>query len=140
MDFKETMKKRIVAHTIMMIFSLLIALSAYVFLDGDMCRNFMELGIVLAVIKAIRITSCIITLRSDKRLKHLEISEKDERNRSIALKAKGATYFISVFVFAMASYAMVIAGYSEIAKVVFYCLCFMLVIYYITYLILQRKY
>lgn len=139
MDFKEIMKRRIWAHVIILIISLLVALSAYIFLDGEMRRNFIQLGIVLAVVKVVRIISCTITLNSDEKVKRLEISEKDERNLSIARKAKSAAFFISVIAFAIVSYIMGIAGYSEIAKAIFFCVCFMLIVYYFVYLILQRN-
>ena len=96
-------------------------------------------AIALTVATAVRIVSGIRLLRDEEMLKKKEIAEKDERNLSIVLRAKGYTFGISVFAACIAILVLALLKMQTELKIVSYCLCFVVVVYYFTYRILQCK-
>ena len=69
-----------------------------------------------------------------------DTATKDERNRFLAMKAWSWTGYLLVLIMGVAAIALKIAGYEQL---MLFCSCtvgLIVAIYWITYLILKRKY
>jgi len=139
MEYRKKIVKRIVIHIVW--FAVMLALSAVAYFVGaEDVRNYMTtFAIALTAATAVRIVSGVRLLRNEEMLKKKEIAEKDERNLSIVLRAKGYTFGISVFAACIAILVLALLKMQTELKIVLYCLCFVLVVYYFVYLILQHK-
>ena len=70
----------------------------------------------------------------------MDTETKDERNRFIAMKAWSWTGYLLVLIFGIATIVLKIAGYEELMFFCSYSVCLILLIYWITYFILKKKY
>ncbi len=65
---------------------------------------------------------------------------KDERNRFLAMKAWSWTGYILVLIFGVATIVLKLAGYEELMFFCSYSICLILLIYWVSYFILKKKY
>lgn len=72
--------------------------------------------------------------------KELDVKEKDERNRFIAMKSWSWAGYTYVMVAAVGSIAAKILGHDDIMMMLSRSVCFILAFYWLFYLILQKKY
>lgn len=70
----------------------------------------------------------------------LDIKEKDERNRFIAMKSWSWAGYTYVLVAAVGTIVARILGHDDIMMMLSRSVCFILVFYWLFYLILQKKY
>lgn len=70
----------------------------------------------------------------------LDIKEKDERNRFIAMKSWSWAGYTYVMVAAVGTIVARILGHDDIMMMLSRSVCFILVFYWLFYLILQKKY
>ena len=93
--------------------------------------------IVVGVLYTIR----NIRYNTDKTYKEkFDTETKDERNRFIAMKAWSWTGYLLVFIFAIATIVLKIAGYENLMFLASGVVCLIIVIYWIAYYILRKKY
>ena len=93
--------------------------------------------IVVGVLYTIR----NIRYNTDKTYKEkFDTETKDERNRCIAMKAWSWTGYLLVFIFAIATIVLKIAGYENLMFLASGVVCLIIVIYWIAYYILRKKY
>lgn len=82
-----------------------------------------------------------IRYRNDKEYKNkIDIEANDERNGYIRSKAWAWTGYIFVMGAAIVALVMFITGNKEIGQIISFCMCAELVVYYVSYIILKRKY
>ncbi len=140
MEFKKKIKQR----TAMQIGWLLIILisSAIAFVVGNQAvREFViPFASIVVVISVSKIYSNIILLRDDEKLKKREIAETDERNLSLIMRARGMTFVIGIYSACVAILILSLLDFQREMQVIAYCMCFLLVLYFAVYYILQRKY
>jgi uncharacterized membrane protein len=95
---------------------------------------------------ALIFVGCISLLRQVRYHKNEEYKEKvdiesnDERNRYLRMKAWSCTGYIFVLIAAVASIMLKIMGLDQYSLVAGYCVCIMVVLYWISFLLLRRKY
>lgn len=70
----------------------------------------------------------------------VDIEVNDERNKFLSSKAWAWTGYIFVLCCAVATIAYKVIGKDELSSICSMAICLMLVIYWIVYLILKRKY
>ena len=70
----------------------------------------------------------------------VDTANRDERNRFIANKAWAWSGYLFVMITAVAAIALRIAGENTISMAASGALCLMLVLYWVSYLILSKKY
>jgi len=70
----------------------------------------------------------------------VDIGEKDERNSFVRLKAWSWAGYVFVLGAAFLYLVFMIAGHQTVSQVLGLCICAQLVIYWIAYCILKRKY
>ena len=72
--------------------------------------------------------------------KQAEVEAKDERNRYLSMKAWSWAGFLFVILSAVATIILKIAGLEDLMMVTSGSVCLITLLYWITYLILRRKY
>ena len=70
----------------------------------------------------------------------VDIEYKDERNKYIRMKAWSWAGYLFILGSAMVSTVLFIAKMKLYAQIVSYCMCAVLALYWISYMVLQRKY
>lgn len=70
----------------------------------------------------------------------VEIESKDERNRFIAMKAWAWSGYAFVMINSVGTIGFHIAGNETLSQFCAYAVCLVIVLYWISYLILRRKY
>lgn len=79
--------------------------------------------------------------RSDSEYREkIDTEVEDERNKFLRMKSWSWTGYIIVLGEAAASLVAMFAGAHEIQMILSYSVCLMLLVYWITYMILSRKY
>ena len=97
-------------------------------------------GVILVVIEAFR-TAQNIKYRTDAEYKKkIDIEALDERNSYIRMKAWSVTGYVFVIGAALISIVLYLTGKNEAGQILSYCVCAEMLIYYVSYLILGRKY
>ena len=82
-----------------------------------------------------------IRYRTNEEFKEeMDIREKDERNRYIAMKAWSWAGYLFVMLAAVGTILMKILGQETIMMVLSGSVCVILVFYWVSYMILQKKY
>ena len=72
--------------------------------------------------------------------KKIDTEVNDERNRFLSMKSWSWTGYIVVLVEGIGVVAAMIAGQQTLQQILAYSVCLIMVVYWITYLILSRKY
>ncbi len=70
----------------------------------------------------------------------VDVERNDERNKFISMKSWSLTGIIVVLVNAVGSFIAMMLGHREVQQVMLYSICLIVGVYWITYMILSRKY
>ena len=70
----------------------------------------------------------------------IDVEVKDERNAFLRMKSRSWTVYLFVLSAAVASIAAMILGAHEVQYTLLFSICVLLVINYVSYLVLSRKY
>ena len=97
-------------------------------------------GTMLAVIALKNIRRNRAYLKNDEKLRKEEIIENDERNISIVNRARSLSFIIFVVILSVLGTVLYALGKAEIATLVFEGLCALVIIYWICYIVISRKY
>ena len=82
-----------------------------------------------------------IRYRTDEAYKaHVDVEAKDERNRFIASRAWAWAGYLYVLIGAVASIVFQIAGNDEMTKIAAMSVCLIMLLYWLSYAFLRRKY
>lgn len=98
------------------------------------------IGTVLFVCGALRLVRTIRLNRSDKYREKMEVADTDERLKFIRNKAWAWTGYLFIIFAAVAGLVLKILGQDLIAFVICMAMCGMLILYWVTFFILSRKY
>lgn len=98
------------------------------------------MGSALLVIGAIRLIRCYRFNKNDAYREKIEIEEKDERNHFIRNKAWAWAGYLFVMTMAVATIVLKIVGQETLMMAASGSVCFMLTLFWVSYLILKRKY
>lgn len=107
-------------------------------LNENMIGTYSGFGCGLIVMGVILLSKNILILKNEKKLRQVRISNTDERNKEISLKASRiALVFMLVSMYLVA----LIGGlwYPEITLILFSIICLFLVVYLIAYKVISRK-
>lgn len=88
----------------------------------------------------IRIIQYIKYRKNPEYREKVEIESKDERNQFIAIRAWAWSGYAFIMISAVGTIAFYIAGNETLSQFCAYAVCLVLVLYWISYLILRRKY
>lgn len=136
MDFRKKIKIRMYVGLAEFLFAAaLIAICAY----GTNAQIGM-FGTMLAVIALKNIRKNLAYLKNDGKLRKEEIIENDERNISIVNRARSLSFIIFVVILSVLGTVLYALDKADIAALVFEGLCALVIIYWICYIAISRKY
>lgn len=115
----------------------LFALSVTEILDSS---YFSGMGAALAVVGSLQILRNLRYRKDAEYKEKIDIEVSDERNRFLRLQSWAWTGYIIVFIEAAGSIAAAVLGQELVRLVLSYSVCLILCVYWITWLILSRKY
>ena len=94
----------------------------------------------LAAVGAVRLALAARYKKDPDYAKQVDISNHDERNQFVAVKARSWTMYLTIILLAVLSIILRFAGLVPQSQLCLYVMCAMLVIYWVTYMILSKRY
>ena len=138
MDFKKIVRLRWYVAVSYCVIGLVLII---VFLLGEMENYFINsFGFALLGIGISRIIQNRKITKSDESMYKREIMEFDERNRMIAERAKSWVFSVSVMMAGFVTIVLSVLGYHEQAQPFAWFVCLMVALYWIFWLIANKKY
>ncbi len=137
MDFEKKLKKRLyfaIAYTVIGI--LLIIVSCFINTDYAYVSSF---GAALTLIGIVRIRNYFIITKDAESIRKRRVTENDERNISIMLKAKNIAFGTYILTACVLVIVLEILKIREIAMVIEGSVCFLVFVYWLSYWILRKK-
>ena len=98
------------------------------------------MGISLIVVGVVQTIRHIRYLSDDAYRAHVDVETKDERTKFIAGRAWAWAGYLYVMIGAAASLVFKIAGNDQMTKVAAMSVCLIMLLYWISYVCLSRKY
>ena len=137
MEFRKKLKIRLGVAIGYMVLGVLLC----VVFGGKIVDNgyAFALGTALIAVGALQLWKYFRITKSDERVRKREIAEKDERNVSIAHRAKSAAFTVSILLVCAASIVLGIVGRVQMAQMLAVPVCVMVGIYLISYGIIRNK-
>ena len=120
----------------LMIGSILIGLS----FAGVVDEYWNGMGMGLAVVGAINLLRIYRLNKNDVYREKMELEASDERNHFIRNKAFAWAGYYFVLIAAVGTIVFKIIGQEVLSQAAAYAVCLMLILYWISYMILKRKY
>ena len=120
----------------LMIGSILIGLS----FAGVVDEYWNGMGMGLAVVGAINLIRYYRLNKNDVYREKIELEASDERNHFIRNKAFAWAGYYFVLIAAVGTIVFKIIGQELLSQAAAYAVCLMLILYWISYMILKRKY
>lgn len=138
MEFEKKLKKRILTARIFLIAGpLLMAVSIWRNLDNEF---FFAWGTALMVIGIVRLRQYRKLMASPEAMRAQEVAETDERNVMLANKAKSYAFFWYVLICSVAVIVLEFMNQVQIATSLAFSVCFLVLLYWVCYYVLRRKY
>lgn len=100
---------------------------------------FTAIGVAWIIVGALQIYKNIKYHTNEDYKEQIDIASTDERNRFIRMKAWSYAGYIFILGSAIVSIVLFITGLQVYAQILSYCMCSILAVYYIAYLIIQKK-
>ena len=98
------------------------------------------MGSALLVIGIIRLLRFYRLKKNDGYREKMETAQTDERNQFIRMKAWSWAGYLFIMVTAIATIIFRILGQDLLSQVAGYSVCLMLVLYWVSYFVLKKKY
>lgn len=136
MEFRKKLKTRLYVAISYIVFGLLM-IGISLWKDSDYLSS---LGLVFTIMGFARIRQYRRITRSEDSIKAREIAETDERNVMIWHKAKSLAFSICLMLACCTVIVLQIMGMTEQTVVMGYVVCGCLVVYWICYWYIRRKY
>ena len=136
MNFKKKLKIRLYCGIGFTLLGIAIIVISNLLHVNDFLSMF---GLCMAVVGLNRIRHYFFITRNEESIQKREIAESDERNVYVATKARSIAFYIYIVVISLAVIVFHILGRPEIASLLAYTVCLLLVIYWITYFIVRKK-
>lgn len=107
---------------------------------GLMDTYWSGMGVGFIVISTLRLIQIHRYQNDDSYAEKMNVQNNDERNRFLAEKARSMTFYYSILIEAIALIVLRILKFTEASTIIGYAICIQLLIYYVSYLWLKRKY
>lgn len=137
MDFKNKMKKRLYMSVILVLIGVLMA--AVPFISKSENTFISSYGAALAACGAVKISQYCKTMKSEESMRKREIMENDERNISIANRAKSMTFSFYVILCGIAIIVLGFMGRYDSAQMISLSVCALLAIYLCSYFYISKR-
>lgn len=137
MEFKKKLRIRLYLAIGYMVFgALMCALFCGLMLKNDYIA---AMGFAMIAVGALQLWKYFRITKSEESVRSREIMEKDERNVSIAHRAKSMAFSMYILLACAASIVLGIMGRLQMAQVLSGNVCVMLVIYLVSYAVIRNK-
>jgi len=138
MDYKKKLKQRLyIALSYLVLGPVLILADAVNHFSNYFCFSF---GVALMMIGVLRIFQYRKITRDDKTIRKQELMETDERTRMISERAKSWAFSFSIMIAGILVIVLSFLGYHDQAMPFAWYVCGMVVLYWIFWFILGKKY
>ena len=138
MEFKKKLKQRLyIAVSYIVIGLLLIAADALNHFENQF---FFSFGITLIVMGILRLIRHRKVTKDEAAIRRQEVAETDERTLMMAEKARSWAFSYSIMIAGIAVIVLSLLGKHDAALPFAWYVCGMVVLYWIFWLILQKKY
>ncbi len=104
--------------------------------ENDIWSSF---GFAMVIIGVAKIRNYMMINKSEETLKRQQIAETDERNISIANRAKSIALTVYIVLACVSVIILHIVNQSQLATVISGTVCALLLIYWITYWVIYRR-
>ncbi len=137
MDFKKKLKTRLYIAVSYIILGIMIIGGTFAFkLENEFISS---LGLILAVVGIVRMRNYFRITKSEERIRKQEIAETDERNVWICYKARSVAFVTYILISGVAVIVLLLLDMHEAAKWIAYSLYTLIAVYWIAYIIYQKK-
>jgi len=99
-----------------------------------------SMGSALAIVGAVQLLRGYRLRKNPEYREKMEIAETDERNHFIRNKAWAWTGYIFVLTAALSVIVLRLLGQELLSQAAAYTVCFVMVVYWISYMVLRKKY
>ena len=138
MEFKKKLKQRLwIAISYIVLGLILVIADAVNHFENYF---FFSFGFALVIIGILRIIRHLKTMRDDQSLRKQELAESDERIRMIAERARSWVFSLSVTGAGILVIVLNILGHHDAALPFAWYVCGMVVLYWICFSVIGKKY
>ena len=137
MDFKNKLKTRLYL-AICYILSGITLIVVFNVMDNPN-EYLSTFGLVLTVLGIARLVRYLRITKTEETVKKQQILETDERNVAIVNKAKAMTFNVFVILLSITIIVLQFLNFETYVQMLFYVLCAVLVIYWISYFIIRAR-
>lgn len=129
--------KRIIASIVWIVIGIVLSICSFFNLIDSYWSGMGTALLIVGILQVIR----FVRYRKDPSYKEtVDTNAQDERNRFIAMKAWSWAGYLLVIIAAVASIALRALGYDDYSMIASLCVCIILVLYWVSYWILKKKY
>ena len=129
--------KRLFASIVWIVVGMVLSICSFLDLVDSYWSGMGTALLVVGVLQLIR----FVRYKQDPAYKEaVDTQTQDERNRFIAMKAWSWAGYLFVIISAVASIALRVLGYDDYSMIASLCVCLILVLYWVSYWILRKKY
>jgi len=137
MDYKKKLKARLSLAIIYIVLGVIfIAITFIAKTENDFISAF---GFAMIIMGLVRIRNYRIITKDENTIKKHQIIETDERNISIIRKAKSSAFSIYLVLMGAAVIILSLCNMHDVSKYISYSVCLLVVIYWISYWVYQKK-
>lgn len=137
MDFKKKLKIRLlVAISYVILGIAMIVVFNIIKTENNFLSSF---GFALTVIGIARIRNYFLITKNEETITKRQIAENDERNISIANKAKSVAFIAYILVVCTSITVLYLFNKTQLAFILSGTVCFLLLVYWISYWIISKK-
>lgn len=137
MEFKKKLNIRLYLAIAYVLIGIATIISA--FITNTSNEFFSSFGFALVVIGVVRIRNYLIITKSEDNLKKQQIRESDERNISISTKAKSFSFNLYIILSGIVVIVLQCLKETQLATIIGGVVCVLILIYWISYWIINKK-
>ena len=138
MEFKKKLKQRLYVNLGWAVFGLF--LIVFWFIQQPENTYPLSLGIAFVIMGILRTHQYRKDTKDEKTIRQKELVETDERNRMMLERAKSWAFSFSVFFAGDMVIILSLIGKHEVAQIFAWFLCGMIVLYWVCWNIIRKKY
>ena len=137
MNFRTKLKIRFLLASLWIVLGVGMIVTAFVVKVEN--EYLSTLGFSLALVGVVRLRQYFLISKNEETLKRREIIENDERNVSLMHKSRSMAFIIYIIIACLAVIVLSVLKMQDFAKLVLFSICLLVVIYWISYFVYQKK-
>jgi len=139
MEFKKKLKTRLYTAIVYMVMGVVLTVVSYV----TKTDNFFipAFGIGLLLNSVLRLIQYRQITKDEQSVKKQQIAEADERNRMLLERAKSWAFYLYILLTGTVLIILAVLGIQDtLVQMISYSICLLVILFWICYHILKRKY